>query len=616
MIGNPERPSASILMAPLPYGGDVIGVVSAQSYTLNAYTRDDLDFLQGTASQIAIAVQNARLYDSLKSELSERRRSEAALRQSEARLRAIIENIPYDLWMCDNSGRYVMQSSVSRRIAGDVTGKLPEELNFPPEVLRVWSSIHSRALDGQIVLEETGYRVNGEEHNFLTMLAPIRETESLVGFVGMNVDITDLKRSEEALRQYAERIAILHQIDQAILEVRSPQEIAMAALSRLPDLMPCTTASLALLDVNAGVAQVVAIYSHGNTLPGSGEMVAFHDPPRLQQLMAGEVVYITDLVTQPIDGPPSLNRVLLQGPIHAVIAVPLSHQEQLIGVLSVGAEKRGQLSPEDVKVITEIATQLAISIHQSQLVTEVQQLNTELEQRVQQRTAELEAAYKELEAFSYSVSHDLRAPLRGVMGYLRLFIEDCSEGLDADAQDYLRRIQDSAQRMNLLIDDLLSLSRVSRKSLERAQFSLHALFREVLDELMVGRDAARIQVSLHPMPVVEADRSLLRQVVQNLLENALKYSRSQPVARLEIGSLEKDHQPVFFVKDNGVGFDMQFADRLFSPFQRLHNQDEFEGTGIGLAIVHRILQRHGGRIWAEAAPGQGAAFYFTLDGGV
>lgn len=612
MVGNRNRISASILMVPLQSSGENIGVVSTQSYTQNAYTQEHLEFLQGAASQITIAIQNARLYDALHSELAERRRSETALRQSEARLRAIIENIPYDLWMCDTAGRYVIQSSVSLRMAGNAIGKLPDDLNFPEEVKRSWVNLHRRALDGQIVLEEASWPLDGEIHSFLTMLAPVRDEDGMLGFVGMNVDITDLKRSEEALRHYAERIEILHQIDQAILAVRSPQEIAVAALSRLPHLMHCTSASLALLDVPAGTAQVVAIYSQGETHPGSGEIVTFNDPPRLEQLLAGDVVVITDLDTQPLEGPPSLNRVLLQGPVHAVIVVPLRHQEQLVGVLSVGAEKRGQLSQEDVKIISEIAIQLAISIHQSQLVTTVQQLNTELEQRVMQRTAELEAAYRELEAFSYSVSHDLRAPLRGVTGYISLFMEDYGVGLEAAARDYLQRIQTSARRMNLLIDDILTLSRIGRQTLRCTKFNLHKLFQEVLDEQLVGKDSTRIHITLHPMPVVVADRSLLRQVAQNLVDNALKYSRSQPVAEVEIGSLEQENRPVFYVKDNGVGFDMRFADRLFTPFQRFHSQDEFEGTGIGLAIVHRILQRHGGSVWVETAPGQGTTFYFTI----
>lgn len=611
-IGDPERVSASIMMVPLKIGERCIGVVSVQSYTMNAYTQEHLEFLCSAANQIAISLENARLYSELQKELAERQRSEAALRKSEARLRSLVENLPFDLWMCDSEGRFTFQSAVSQRLVGHVIGKHPSELNLPQATIQRWLSLHQRAMDGQIVLEESKVEQQNELHEIVTMLAPMRDEETMIGFVGINIDVTDLKRSEEAVRRYADRIEILHQIDQAILAVHSPQEIALAALSRLHRLVPCSSASLALLDVEKLTAQIVATYADEKTFSGTMELIPFQDPDRLEMLLAGEVVYITDLVTQPLEGPPSLNRVLLQGPIHAVIAVPLCHQEKLVGVLSVGAEKRGQLSSENVQVVQEIATQLAISIYQAQLTADIQQLNVELEQRVVDRTAQLEAAYKEMEAFSYSVSHDLRAPLRGITGYMKLLLDDYGEAFEAEAKDYLEKIDASARRMNQLIDDLLTLSRVGRQKLHRTQFKMGDLVSQVLGEILAGRDRERIKVTLYPMPGVYADLSLLRQVLQNLIDNAIKYSQTKPVAEIEIGSYLQGEETVFYVRDNGVGFDMSYAGKLFLPFERLHAQDEFEGTGIGLAIVRRILQRHGGRIWFEATPGEGATFYFMI----
>jgi PAS domain S-box-containing protein len=615
MLGDANRVSASILIAPLMYGERVIGVVSTQSYTHNAYTLEHQEFLMAAAGQIGIAVENARLYAELQNELAERQRSETALARSEARLRALVENIPYDLWMCDVDGRTIFQSAVSRRISGDLIGKHPQELGELTPSTEHWLRLHQKVLEGETVFEESEWLVQGEMHSFVTMLAPVLDADALMGLVGINIDVTDLKRSEDSIRRYAARIEILHEIDQAILAVRSPQEIALAALSRLPRLVPCSTASLALLDVETMAAQVVATLTEGEAHPGTMEIVPFQDPERLVSLMQGDVVYITDMVTQPLEGPPSFNRVLLQGPIHAVIAVPLRHQDKLVGVLSVGAEKRGQLLPEDVQIAQEITTQLAISIYQAQLTADIQELNIALEQRVLDRTAELEAAYKELEAFSYMVSHDLRAPLRAISGYMRLLQEDFGDTFEAGAIEYLDRIEASAKRMNQLIDDLLMLSRVGRQEIRRSNILIGELVRQVLGEILTGRDLERTKVTVYPMPAVHADQSLLRQVLQNLIDNALKYSRTQPISQVEIGSFVQEKETVFYVRDNGVGFDMEYAGRLFRPFERLHAHDEFEGTGIGLAIVRRILQRHQGRIWAEAAPGQGATFYFTFGQG-
>ena len=610
-LGDRKRISASILMVPLQIAGQNIGVVSVQSYELNAYSDQDLEFLSGAANYIAIAIQNARIFKELESELEEGKHSANALRQSEARLRAIIENIPYDLWMVDKDKRYVVQSSVSIEVSGDIIGKSLDELEIPLEEKKAWDRLYRQAQEGQSVLEEGEWRIHNEVRSFLTMLAPVQDGDNMLGFVGMNIDVTDLKHSEERLRQYAARIEILHEIDQAILAVRSPQEIAVATLSRLPRIIPCTSASLALLNAEELTAEVIAIYSDNEVQPGTGK-IPFQDPERLEQLVEGHIVYITDLVTQPLEGPPSLNRVLLQGPIHAVIAVPLRHQEKLVGVLSVGAALRGQLSRDDVQITQEIATQLAISIYQAQLTDDIQTINTELEQRVLDRTAQLEAAYQELEAFSYSVSHDLRAPLRGITGYLKFFMEDFGANLEDEAQDYLLRIQESARRMNELIDDLLSLSRVGRQKLELTTFSLGELVQRVLGETLANRDPERIQVTINPLPRVHADKGLLYQVFQNLIDNALKYSSNKPLSQIEIGTLMKDNKSFVYIRDNGVGFDMKFANKLFTPFERLHSREEYEGTGIGLATVKRILARHDGQIWVESIPGEGTTFYFTI----
>ena len=243
---------------------------------------------------------------------------------------------------------------------------------------------------------------------------------------------------------------------------------------------------------------------------------------------------------------------------------------------------------------------------------EIRRLNAQLEDRVRDRTAQLEAANRELEAFSFSVSHDLRAPLRHIDGYAHMLQEDAAGQLDEHARRYLDTISDSAKRMGLLIDDLLAFSRLSRNQVERSVIDMNALAGRALQEAG-GDQELDAQVVVGPLPPAYADPRLLHQVWVNLLSNALKYSATRgPAARIEVSGESTDNVNRYWVRDNGVGFDMRYADKLFGVFQRLHTREEFEGTGVGLAIVQRIIHRHGGRVWAEAELDHGATFTIEL----
>ena len=235
-----------------------------------------------------------------------------------------------------------------------------------------------------------------------------------------------------------------------------------------------------------------------------------------------------------------------------------------------------------------------------------------VEQLLEAQRQELEDSNKELEAFSYSVSHDLRAPLRAIDGYGRILIEDYEDRFDTEGRRVLGVISSETQRMGRLVDDLLAFSRLGRQKLQRSDIDMTALAQDVFEELSAQAPERALQLELNQLPVARGDRAMIRVALSNLLSNAVKFTRNEDPAVIEIGSGLEDGQTVYFVKDNGVGFDMQYAQKLFGVFQRLHSTEEFEGTGVGLALVQRVIHRHGGRVWAEGIVNEGATFSFSL----
>jgi light-regulated signal transduction histidine kinase (bacteriophytochrome) len=231
---------------------------------------------------------------------------------------------------------------------------------------------------------------------------------------------------------------------------------------------------------------------------------------------------------------------------------------------------------------------------------------------VEERTAELAAANKELESFAYSVSHDLRAPLRTIDGFSQALQEDYSETLDDTALDFLRRVRSAATQMGSLIEDLLVLSRVTRAEMDRTKVDLSEIAKSVVDEMQDSESDRQVDITVAESMPVRCDKRLIKLVLQNLLDNAWKFTSKIPTPIIEFGSEEKDGETHYFVKDNGAGFDMEYSDKLFVPFQRLHSVEDFEGSGIGLATVQRVINRHGGRVWAESVIDKGSTFYFTI----
>jgi signal transduction histidine kinase/CheY-like chemotaxis protein len=295
------------------------------------------------------------------------------------------------------------------------------------------------------------------------------------------------------------------------------------------------------------------------------------------------------------------------------VALPIVAGGNFYGILrfsSLTTQRR--LTPGQIKALDILASTAAAAFEAASLLTQLRTLNQDLEHRVRDRTQELQAANADLEAFSYSVSHDLRAPLRAVDGFCQMFIDDFGAGVPPEGRRILDKACAGAARMNQLIDDLLRFARFSRQPLQMRPVQMNGLVRRVManfEDQLCGRS---VQLQVAELPDCVGDGSLLEQVFTNLLSNALKFTVARPHSHIEIGTSRAAAEQIYFIKDNGVGFDMKYADRLFGVFQRLHSQSEFEGTGIGLSIVHRIVRRHGGRTWAESVPQEGATFYFSL----
>jgi signal transduction histidine kinase len=242
----------------------------------------------------------------------------------------------------------------------------------------------------------------------------------------------------------------------------------------------------------------------------------------------------------------------------------------------------------------------------------IKDLNSKLERTVEERTRQLQVSNHELESFTYSVSHDLRAPLRAIDGYARILAEDYDERIDAQGRHLIKVITRNARYMGQLIDDLLEFSRTSRTELKKSLFTTDEEVRKIASELMIAEANRKVEINIKPLDACLGDVNMLRQVWTNLISNALKYTQKKPEARIEIGSTVRENEIEFYIQDNGVGFDMEYVGKLFGVFQRLHKKEEFEGTGVGLALVHRIMERHGGKIWAHAKLNEGATFYVSL----
>jgi PAS domain S-box-containing protein len=554
------------------------------------------------------------LYAAFNEMLEQVKRREVALQQSEEKWRSLTQYSPDHIIMLDQQGRVqFINHTVPELGIDDVIGR-PIYDFVPPQFRQKMAAVHEQVFrTGEPAIYVTEFHGHDGVRHFEGLVGPVTSDDRVVSLIVNTRDISERKKSELEKTRALKRLEILHAIDAAILKAQSPRAIAMAALEQFEELVHTDRSSVTLFDLHA--KQVYILAHRGRSLPSPHNSVLPLSGPfgEIDVLREGEVNIIENLGSHARS---PLEKSLHAAGVNSYVNVPLVINKELIGTFNLGlAQETISFNADEITIASELASVLAIAIQQARLNEQVKLHAEELEKRVTERTAALEAANRELESFSYSVSHDLRAPLRSMDGFSQAVMEDYADKLDATGRDYLGRVRKASQRMGQLIDDLLTLSRINRSVIKREKIDMVQIARDVMGSLHQTDPDRQVEFVVHNQPVGYADPQLVRVVLENLLGNAWKFTAKQPQARIEIGSDLFDHKVAFYVRDNGAGFDMNYAGKLFGAFQRLHGDLEFEGTGIGLASVQRIIHRHGGEVWALGEVGRGATFYFTLGTG-
>jgi PAS domain S-box-containing protein len=603
----------SLMVLPLRHEKRIHGVLKVVSSEPHAFSDRDAKALRLLGGLMGAALGHAAAFEGRQTRLEERTR---ALQESEQRFKQLVDVAQEGIWVADDRG---VITYVNQRMA-DLLGYSNGSLLGRP----VYDFIESESRSGaKHSLSRRGGRP-GQNHDLrfrrrdgsqlwgLVSSSPILGKDgALVGTVGMVTDITERKRAEEQLRRSADRLAMLHDMDQAIVSAQSLGEIGRAALGRMRRMVPCHRCSVVLFDLRRSQAQMIAGFAAGSHLEPAPFPIA--DLAAAETLRQGTVRYIEDLSTAENLSP--FHRQLLAEGMRTVLSVPLVVEGEAIGEITLSSTTPSGFDAEHRDIALEVATPIAIAIQQARLREELARQTAELERRVAERSAAVRAVTAELETVLYSVSHDLRAPLRHMLGFCRLLVDESGPELPPAALHYAQRIHQAADRMSTLVDDLVTLSRIGRQDLLLRELNLTPLVEDVVGQLRARTDGRSIDWQVEELPTVQVDPSLIKVALTNLLSNAVKFTRPREQAVIRIRPIDAEGQVGLAIEDNGVGFKMAYAGKLFGMFQRLHRADEFEGNGAGLAIVQRIVHKHGGRVWAEAEPDRGATFYVTLGSG-
>ncbi len=547
---------------------------------------------------------------------------EDELRESAERFRTLADNMSQFAWMADEKGWIFWYNKRWR----DYTGTTLEEMegwgwkkvHDPAHVDRVVEKF-KRSLDTGEPWEDV-FPLRGKDGGyrwFLSRALPIRdESGKIIRWFGTNTDVTEQIAAEEALRQSEAGFRLLSETAGRLLASPDPQGMVNELCQKVMERLDCQAFFNFLVDERAGKlhlnacagipdeeARRIEWLDYGVAVCGCAAQTG-------ERIVAEDIFHSSDIRTE----------LVKSYGIQAYACHPLKVRGRLIGTLSFGTRTRTRFSPDDLALMKTVTDQVASAMDRMQLIEELRRSRDELEFRVQERTAELEAYMEKLEQsnqalqeFASIASHDLQEPLRKVSSFGGRLQDRYGASLGEDGRGYLDRMLNAADRMNALLKSLLDYSRVTTKAEPFREIELSALIRDVLSDLEVRIEQTGGKVELAELPAIKADPSQMRQLFQNLIGNALKFHRKgeRPVVRVRCAATDGDRFRIV-VEDNGIGFEEKYLDKVFAPFQRLHGRGEYEGTGMGLAICKKIVERHGGSITARSEPGEGATFLIEL----
>ncbi|MCK9308835.1 MAG: PAS domain S-box protein [Candidatus Cloacimonetes bacterium] len=542
-------------------------------------------------------------------DVTERLADQQAIQDSEARFQLFMDNLPGGAFIKDSLSTvlYVNKYLKDLHNSDRKIGLRPLDF-YTEDVAKITLAEDQQTLrTGFLNIVEKLVLKDGTTHLHETtkFTIPNLNGEAFIG--GITMDVTQRIQAEEQLNRYAKRLKILRKIDSIVLETLSFETVSQEAVKSLQELIPFT-----VLTLNVLAEEYITVRTLLKPEKKFGYLVAGMryqpDEKFFAELKSSKTVIINDAAKTTIYRKMNVRAALVNDGIKSIMCNALMVQDKFLGYIGFSSSELNFFTEEHKEIAVEFANQVAIVLLHLQLLDEIKQHSIELEHKVDERTKQLSNSNQELEAFSYSVAHDLRAPLRTIDGYCNILIEDHGQALEEDAQKLLNIIRDTSHRMDTLIKELLGLAKLTRNTLNYTKVSMQSLATEICNEVV----GAQFSLTIDSLPDCYADNSLIRQVWQNLIENAVKFTLPCEQRQIHIGFEKLADTTVYFVKDSGVGFNMEFVSKIFIAFQRLHRESEFQGTGIGLAIVKKIIDRHNGKVWAESTLGEGSTLFFSL----
>ncbi len=610
-----KRGYLSSAAVPFRFKGQIIGL-------LNLYASEPAFFNEEQKLQLKeIGADISFALDSIAAE-SDRKQAEETLHTAEENYRTIFEQAPVGIFQSTPQGRFRQVNSAMAQIYGYDS---PKEMiiGITSIVDQIYVNSSTRQ-EFQNILVEHGevrdyfnenYRKDGSHIWTQTTARVIKDTDgNILYYEGFITDVTERKRAEEEIRHHLNQLMALNKTALQLQKLQSPQTLAGEIISSLEIILNYTYGAVLLIDESGERLMPYALSAQkqdASFVKQDKRYIESHDI-RVGKGITGWVAQSGQSVR--LGDVRQDERYLgIRDDIRSELCVPLKAGKQVIGVINIESTQINAYSESDEHVLETVAAQISIAIQNARLFEQVQEQTAELERRVLERTAQLQSANKELESFSYSVSHDLRAPLRAISGFSEIIARRHRASLNEEGQHYFDNIIQASERMGRLIDDLLTYSRLGRAGVRLESVSLTAMFADIAKDLKGYIDELHGTISIaEDLPAVTSDRTLLNQIFTNLLENAFKYHKENVTPQIIIDWQNDDEDVILRISDNGIGIPAEYQDKIFDIFQRLHSEEEYPGTGVGLATVKKSVELLGGRVWVESKVGEGSIFSVRL----